>query len=279
MRRKLISIVMMTAFALPASARGALDLDKEVLIIPDTHNEKPYVWNVMKNPRGYELTLESGAPVDGLDTQFLLEVKRESPIKIEELHVFITDSDLHTFSHVRPVKDGEGKYLFKFHAPATDKYRFEVVFRTDRGWVDLRKDIKLTKAPGVAESPSKPGDEDYGVKIKLYPKKIYADHVGTFLYEISYKGKPLNSIEKIEGVDMQVAAWDEDLKEFIYMTPKQNLGGPEVAVSLVFMRPGKHAVFAEFKHNGIIRKIDSVIDVLEEPKEYRESPVYMRPAE
>ncbi len=55
------------------------------------------------------------------------------------------------------------------------------------------------------------------------------------------------------------------MKEFIYMTPKQTLGGPEVAVSVVFMRPGKHAVFTQFKHNGVVRTIDSVVNVLAEP--------------
>ena len=123
--------------------------------------------------------------------RFSFEVKRESSVKMDDMHVFITDEDLHTFAHVRPVINSVGKYLFNFAAPATGKYRFEVVFKTDAGWVNLRKDIRLKKAAGKAESASKPGDEDYGVKIKLYPKKIYADHVGTFLYEISYKGEPL----------------------------------------------------------------------------------------
>jgi hypothetical protein len=261
------------------TAGADLDLDKEVLVIPDTHNEKPYIWNVMRNPRGYELVMEYGGPASGLNDKFSFEVKRESSIKIGEMHVFITDEDLHTFVHILPVNNSEGKYLFNFDAPATGKYRFEVVFRTDTGWVNLRQDIRLKKASGKAEPASKPGDEDYGVKIKLYPKKIYADHVGTFLYEISYKGKPLKDIEKMDGSDIQVAAWDEDLKEFIYMTPKQNLGGPEVAVSIVFMRPGKHAVFAEFKHNGTIRRVDFVINVYREPSQDKGALPYLGPSE
>ncbi len=277
MNKTVISILLMSVFLLPLSARGELDLDKEVLNIPDTHNEKPYIWNVTRNPRGYDLILEHGGTA-GINDQFSLEVKKESPVKVKDMHIFITDMDLHTFAHVKPLNNG-GKYLFKFAAPANGKYRIEVVFRTDSGWVNLTKDIKLMKAAGRTESESKPGDEDYNVKIRFYPKKIYADHVGTLLYEISYKGKPLNDIQKIGGSDMQVAAWDEDLKEFIYMTPKQNLGGPNIAVSLVFMRPGKHAVFAEFKHNGIVRRIDSVINVFQEVGVYKESPVYMRPAD
>jgi len=267
----------LVVFASPSWAD--LDLDKEVLVIPDTHNEKPYIWNVVRNPRGYELVMEYGDPAVGPSDQFSFEVKGESAAKMDDMQVFITDADVHAFAHVRPVINSDGKYLFNFHAPTTGKYRFEVVFKADTGWVNLRKDMKLKKAAGKAEPVSKPGDEDYDVKIKLYPKKIYADHVGTFLYEISYKGKPLKDIEKIDGFDMQVAAWDEDLKDFIYVTPKQNLGGPEVAVSIVFMRPGKHAVFAEFRHNGAIRRIDTVVFVNAEPRSGPGAIENLRPAD
>lgn len=75
----------------------------------------------------------------------------------------------------------------------------------------------------------------------------------------------MKRLSALDCSDMQVAAWDENLKDFIYMTPKQNLGGPEVAVSIVFMRPGKHAVFAEFRHKGTTRRVDFVITVYKEP--------------
>jgi hypothetical protein len=264
---KALSLALFFSIVVFASSSWAdLDLDKEVLVIPDTHNEKPYIWNVMRNPRGYEFAMEYDGPASGLNDQFSFEVKRESAVKLNDMHVFITDEDMHTFVHVRPSAVNEEKYSFSFAAPATGKYRCEVIFKTDMGWVNLKKDIKLKKAAGKVKPSSMPGDEDYEVKIKLYPKKIYADHVSTFLYEISYKGKPLKDIEKIDGFDMQVAAWDEDLKDFIYMRPKQNLGGPEVAVSIVFMRPGKHNVFAEFKHNGVIRRIDMSVFVNTEPR-------------
>ncbi|MFI5294307.1 MAG: hypothetical protein ACHQ0Y_04710 [Thermodesulfovibrionales bacterium] len=271
--------IIFIVLGVAATAGADLDLDKEVLVIPDTHNEKPYIWNVVRNPRGYELVMEYGGPATGLNDQFSFEVKRESSAKMDDMQVFITDEDLHTFAHVRPVISGAGKYSFNFAAPDAGKYRFEMVFRTDASWVNLRQDIRLKKAAGKVEPALKPGDEDYDVKVKLYPKKIYADHVGTFLYEISYKGKPLKDIEKIDGSDMQVAAWDEDLKEFIHMTPKQNLGGPDVAVSVVFTRPGKHAVFAEFRHNGITRRVDFVVNVYREPSQDKGSLPYLGPSE
>ncbi len=177
-----------------------IDLDKEVLIIPDTHDVNPYVWNVTREPRGYKVSLTKDD-----QGQFSIELKKESSTNIGNPHVFITDEDLHNFVHLQPVSKGEGRYSFNFKAPKTGKYRFEIVFKTDSKWADIRKELTLNSEEGQKEPPVKPGDEDYGVKIKLYPKKLYAEHVSTFLYEISYKGNPLVGLEKMDGADMQLA--------------------------------------------------------------------------
>ena len=249
-----------------APSHAQLDLEKEVLIIPDTHNEKPYMWKVLRNPKDYELNLQYDTTA-GTETTFRLGIRSKGPSKIDDLHVFIADEDLHIYRHMRPVKSGDGEYLFSFKAPQAGKYRVETVFKTQEGWINLSKDVKIKGDKKSSEPEVKPGDEDYSVKARLIPKRIYSEHVVTILYEIMYKGAPLKGLEKIDGFDMQVASWDEDLKEFIFATPKQNLGGPEVAVSIVFMRPGKHAVFGEFKHKGVIRKVELVVGVQEEPKE------------
>ena len=254
---------MLFAWLLPSSAHADLDLDQQVRVIPDTHDVKPYIWQVRQEPQGYELVIghtKSAGKPDG----FLVGIKTSSGELPERMHVFVTDEDLHVYSHVRPMRDEDGHYLFNFIPPSAGNYRFEIVFRTEKGWINLRKDISLEKSD-LKATDTRPGEEDYDVKVNLYPKKIYADHVVTFLYQIRYKDTPLIDLEKIEEADMQVAAWDENMKEFIYMTPQQNLGGPDVAVSMVFRRPGKHAVFAEFKHNGIIRRVDFVVNVYAEP--------------
>jgi hypothetical protein len=54
------------------------------------------------------------------------------------------------------------------------------------------------------------------------------------------------------------------LKEFIFVASRQNVDG-QIAASLVFERPGKHRVFAEFRHNGTVRVFDHEIKVLKEP--------------
>lgn len=267
MKTKLLLLLLLSLLLAVAPSHAQLDLEKEVLIIPDTHNEKPYIWKVLRNPKDYELNLQYDDTAAGKETTFSMDIRSKGMSKIDDLHVFISDEDLHIYRHMRPVISGDGKYLFNFKAPQEGKYRFEVVFKAQEGWVNIGKDVKIKGDKKISEPEAKAGDENYSVKVKLIPKRIYSEHVVTIVYEIMYKGAPLKGIEKIDGFDMQVAAWDENMKEFIYATPRQNLGGPEVAVSMVFMRPGKHAVFGEFKHNGIIRKVDLVVDVWEEPKE------------
>ena len=257
----MIISVLLPVLAFASSSRAELDLDKEVLVVPDTHDVKPYVWNVARNPKGYGLVMDSGTPKDG---KFSFEIRQDTPEDIREMHVFVTDSDLHFFQHLRPLLSG-GRYTFVLQIPRTDTYRFEIVFRTGSEWINLKKDMKLKGDNQIPDNPER--DAGYAVKVKLIPRKVYAEHVVTFLFDLTYRGGPVRDIEKVEGAVMQLASWDEDLREFIYTTSKQSLGGPEVAVSAVFMRPGKRAVFAEFRHRGEMRKIDLVIDVLAEPRQ------------
>jgi len=262
--RRLLFLLLLVI--VPVLSYAQLDLDQEVLIIPDTHNEKPYIWNVSRNPKDYELRLEYNEAKENNDIEVKFSIVSGSELRADDLHVFVTDGDFHFYRHIRPVKRDDGKYAFSLDAPLPGKYRVEVVFKRGEQWINLGKDIKVKGMRKSGIGDSKAGDEDYDVKVQFIPKKAYSEHVVTALFDLRYKGMPLKGLEKIEGFDMQVASWDEDLKEFIFATPKQNLGGPEVAVSLVFMRLGKHTVFAEFKHKGVVRKVDFVLNVLEEPR-------------
>ena len=269
-------IVMFPFISIPAFSE--LDLEQEVLVIPDTHNEKPYIWHVATNPRGYELILSENRGKAGGEQTYSFRIVSPSGIPPDDVHVFITDHDLHTYAHLEADRTGD-EYHFTYRPVRPGKYRMEVAFESPQGWINLRDNIKITGSHNEVAEGKEPGDEDYQVKLKLIPKKAYAEHVVTFLYEIQYKGAPLRDLEKMEGFDMQVAAWDEDLKEFVYATPRQNLGGPEVAVSVVFMRAGKHAIFGEFRHKGVVRRIDSVMFVHEEPRHDSGAIENMRPSD
>lgn len=264
MNSKMLLIVVSLLLAAPCAAQAELDFAQEVLVIPDTHNEKPYIWQARVNPKEYGLLLEHGQPLAGEPADIGFSIIAKSGETIRDTHVFVTDKELHSYKHIRP-EFTNGLHKFTYTPPWAGTYRIEVVFAAGTGWVNLRKDVKVKGRRADRNALEHENDTGYGVKVKLIPKTVYAEHVVTVLYEVSYNGVPVKGLEKIDGADMQAAAWDEDLKEFIYAVPKQNLGGPEVAVSFVFMRPGKHAIFAEFKHNGAIRKVELVVPVYEEP--------------
>ena len=277
MKKKAFPFLLLSLFVFAPQVHAELDFDQEVLVIPDIHNEKPYIWQVARNPKDYELAFEQSKAVAGKDARFTFSVNTKSLSSLSDMHVFITDDDLHAYKHLRP-DFADGKYTFTYNAPWAGKYRFEIVFKTAKGWVDLKKDIKISGGREQRDVRI-PGDEDYQVKVKIVPRVLYTEHVVTFLYEILYKGAPVKDIEKVDGSDMQLATWDEDLKEFIFSTPGQNLGGPETAVSAVFRRPGKRAVFAEFRHKGVTRKVELVINVPAEPAIQEGSIESQRPSE
>jgi len=130
------------------------------------------------------------------------------------------------------------------------------------GWINLSENISIKE--GVEREILPEADKGYSVNVKLFPDKVYADHVVTFLYEISYNGAPVKYPEKMEGADILLSSWDKSRKEFICAGSRQNVDG-KIAAGIVFMRPGKHKVFAEFKHNGAVRVFAHEIEILEEP--------------
>jgi len=266
-----VVIFLILPVIIPSLLFAQLDLEQDVLVIPDTHDAEPYKWKKSGSTRGYDLRMEYGTLIAGNDSEFTFSIKTKVPKTISDVHVFITDNGLNVFRHLRP-ESGNGKHRFVFNVPSHGKYRFEFVFKSaEDGWINLRKDISIKES--VKQDPSlipplPKGDEEgiYSVNVKLFPEKVYAEHVVTFLYEISHNGVPVEYPEKTDGVDILITSWDKSRKEFICAGSRQNVDG-QIAVSIVFMKPGKHRVFAEFKHNGAVRAVQTDIDVLEEPEQ------------
>lgn len=266
MKKRIVLLLSLMFLLLPSLLHAQLDLEQEVLIIPDTHDAEPYKWKTKWFTWGYDVRLEHGTLIAGSDSEFTFNIKAKTAI--HDVNVFITDEDLNVFKHLRPESEN-GKYKFIFNAPSQGKYRFEFVFRNaDDEWIDLIENVSIKE--GVKHDPSlipplARGDKVgvYFVNIKLVPDKVYAEHVVTLIYEISQNGSPVRYPDKMDGADILMASWDTSLKDFIYTTSRQNVNG-QIAASIVFTKPGRHRVFSEFSHNGAVKVVETDIDVLEE---------------
>ncbi len=245
-----------------ATHKTIFDPEKETISIPDTHeNPEPYKWNVTLNPKDFGFSLHRSP-----DGRYNLVLDSTSDAKFEEIHLFVTNRKLEFAYHIIPDFIGKNTYNFAFLAPQKGKYRFETILKTEKGWINFRKDIKLARE--TEKMPPKTLGPEYEVLIRTVPEKVYSDHITTFIYEIRYKGKPVTDLQKTGGVDMHLFTWNTtwlySLKEFNYLVPKQNFGGPEVVVSLVFSTPGKQVVFGEFSHLGKKKIIRYEVDVASE---------------
>jgi len=259
MRKRIITLLSALLLIIPSLLYAQLDLEQEVLIIPDTHDAEPYKWNKKWLTWGYDVRLDYGTLIAGNDSEFTFSIKAKTTAT--EVHVFITDKQMNVFKHLRPESEN-GIYKFIFNAPSQGEYRFEFVFKTDKDdWIDLSENVSIKE--GVKREVLSEQYKDYSVNVKLVPDKVYAEHVVTLIYEIRYNGTPIKYPDKMDGADMLISSWDESRKDFIYTSSRQNVNG-EIAASIVFMKPGRHRVFSEFRHNGAVKVVETDIDVLEE---------------
>ncbi len=266
MKRWLMCVPMVLLFV-SSPAFGFLDLEQEVLHIPDTHETNNYVRSLRHNPEGYDATINGKAA--GGAVEITLGLVLPPGERADDLRIFVTDRKADRFYPAEPVSAGEAGYRFTMSPPRAGSYRFEVLFRTPEGWVRLSRNVKLPAASGGGPEASDP-DAGYQVYAKTFPRRVYADHVATFLYEVFYEGTPVTDLEPVGGHDLVVAAWDLGwwgaLDTFVFGESRQNLGGPEAAASLVFDEPGRYAVFAQFRHRGRVRVIESTVTVHLEQK-------------
>jgi len=126
----MIYLLLSTLFIfVPSLLFAQLDLEQEVLVIPDTHDAEPYKWNKKWFTWGYDVHMEYGTLFAGNDSEFTFSIKAKTAI--HDVNVFITDKGLTVFKHLHPESEN-GKYKFIFNAPSQGKYRFEFVFKTDK---------------------------------------------------------------------------------------------------------------------------------------------------
>ncbi|RJQ48330.1 MAG: hypothetical protein C4538_03950 [Nitrospiraceae bacterium] len=261
MKRKLVLLLSVLFILSASSCLAQLDLEQEVLVIPDTHDSEQYKWKKARNTRDYKVRMDHSPLIAGNATEFNFTVTTKTPKTINGMHVFITDKGLNAFRHISPESE-TGRYRFIFNAPSQGKYRFEFVFKTSEdGWINLSEDVSIKE--GVEKDMLQEQDKDYSVNVKLFPEKVYAEHVVTFLYEISHNGSPVKYPEEMEGADILLASWDKSRREFVCAGSRQNVDG-QIAVSVVFMKPGTHRVFAEFRHNGKVRIFSHTVEVRDE---------------
>ncbi len=272
MRNKIILFILLSLWLFNASALAQLDLEQDVIVIPDTHEVEKYRRKVIVKPDDIDFTLTPENMVASVDTEFRLFLQSKKDEKIGKVHIFVTNETLNQFNHIYPEKKGDDTYRFLYYAPMAGKYRLEIIFESERGWINLKKDIVISEAKDNPDIAKREKDVDlYHVKVESHPQKVYSEHVVTFVYDLSYNGAPIEEIERIGDATMHLAAWNEDLDHFVYYITDKNMINAKAAISAVFMHIGTYKVFTEFKHNSETNIVDFVVDIKKEPEKEKQN--------
>ena len=265
--RLLLSITVITLF-FSAGVSAALDLDfgQAVIQVPDTHESTPYIWQVRKDPPNYRAEI-TGVPGQNA---YLLTVSPPPAQGEPRIDLFLTDKGLQSFIHPTLKRRDDGGYLFSGPLRGKESYQAEIIFKDGSGWVNLSRKFTATMDGSLADT----GDgrqTGYEVQIKQFPDKVYATHTVTFVFEVRKDGKVVDDLEPVDGAMIRVAAWRpgswfRSADDFVYADSQGNESNSEAAVSLVLNEPGRHRIFAEYRHQGVTRWTSKDIDyVLLEP--------------
>jgi len=241
--------------------------------------------NQDKSSYDVDLRYSPTIPNAGTPTQITVSIKEKStgrPMtdfeKVHDklMHMIIVGEDLSYFAHIHPTIDADtGIFSITNNFPEADNYKIWVDLKPKGGIQSLVKFNldKMTGAPhkpipltGGIQSPTKKIDEKYQVGLKA-PIEIAANTAVDIAFEVSdSEGNPITDLEPLMGAGGHAVIISSDRNEFLHVHPTQEVsldwkGGPEVAFSTSFPKPGIYKAWGQFQHNRRTITADFILNV------------------
>jgi hypothetical protein len=192
------------------------------------------------------------------------------------MHMIIVGKDLIYFTHIHPSFDANsGEFSITNNFPEADNYKIWVDFKP-KGGIQSLVTFNLDKMIGASHEPipltgnnqssTKKTNEKYQVRLKT-PIDISANTAVDIAFEVSdVKGNPITDLEPLMGAGGHAVIISSDRNEFLHVHPTQEVssdwkGGPEVAFSTSFPKPGIYKAWGQFQHNKRTVTADFILNV------------------
>jgi len=230
---------------------------------------------------------QAGSPtkinIELKDPQFGIPIDSLDIVHEKLMHIFIVGEDLNTFIHTHPddFPDGLNKRWYGIYSinqtfQNAGKHGI-VVDYTSQGvnqikLLNFKVDGKdRLKKPKFDFSKIKKLGE-YAVELQT-PEEIEMGKEQEFALNIEKNGKEVKNLQMLLGSEVHVLAIDEGLSRvehthsykpghFIHSgSMTQKYSGPTVPFRLTFNKPGRYAIFGQFKHNEQVTTTNFIIEV------------------
>jgi hypothetical protein len=260
-------------------AAGVLvgDDDRAAPDRPGTEREGEGVSGLHSSEAGYtfvpEVTeIEPGRSVDfrfritGPDGHAVRDYR---PQHERDLHLILASRDLGWFSHVHPVRDGEGVWSVPLRLPAAGPYRAFADFAAAGDGPALTLGVDLAASgehtPRPLPAPSSVSTVD-GYRVELEGKPTRPGEAELAL-TVTRGGSPVTDLEPYLGAYGHVVALRAGDLAYLHVHPEGDPGdgttaaGPEVRFGIHLPTAGDYRLFFDFQHGGTVRTADFTVSV------------------
>lgn len=170
-------------------------------------------------------------------------------------HLFLISEDLRYFAHEHPVLEPDGRFTFHFNPPLPGIYRLLADFFPEGGTPQLLPaPLFVTGEPQPFRAPAL---ENLKVRLTTEPAQPLAGQRTMLFFHL----------DPFEGVRPWLGAWghllaaSEDLPDLVHSHPVWEPYENRVQFNLIFPRPGRYRLWAQFDRLGAVNTASIPIEV------------------
>jgi len=167
-----------------------------------------------------------------------------------DLHlIVVAESNLRDFQHVHPTLARNGDWSVRLDL-APGAYRVYADTRpTGADALVLQSRLLATGGSPVPEPLPGPTTT---TRIGRYAVTLGAED-GRMTLSVSLDGKPVTALQPYLGAYGHLVVIREDDLAYLHAHPEDGPAGPAVAFDVEFDGAGRHALYLDFKHGGVVR--------------------------
>jgi hypothetical protein len=96
-------------------------------------------------------------------------------------------------------------------------------------------------------------------RIGRYAVALSTEH-GRTTFRVSLDGRPVTDLQPYLGAYGHLVVIREDDLAYLHAHPEEGPAGPDVAFDVEFDEAGRHALYLDFKHGGVVRTAIFTVD-------------------
>jgi hypothetical protein len=174
-----------------------------------------------------------------------------------DLHLIVlAESNLRDFQHVHPTLGRSGVWSVRLDL-APGPYR--VYADTQPAGADamvLQGRLLATGGKPVVQPLPGPSAT---TRIGRYAVALSTEH-GRTTFRVSLDGRPVTDLQPYLGAYGHLVVIREDDLAYLHAHPEEGPAGPDVAFDVEFDEAGRHALYLDFKHGGVVRTAIFTVD-------------------